>query len=273
MDFNIKLQDGKLLKGMIHSPGEKIRAVVILIHGLGEHIQRYSYWAELFTRENIGFSGVDLPGHGRSAGRRGNIKNFSVTDEMIDILLESCRRTFTGVPIFLYGHSLGGGIVLNYLIRKNPQVKGAVITSPWLRLSFEPPKIKLKMAAVMKSIMPGLVQSASLNVNHISHVKEVNDNYLSDPLNHDKISVGLFSSVVSAADYSMEHAADLKIPTLLLHGSADLITSPDASREFAAKSAIVEFRIWEGGYHELHNESFKDDVFAYISNWINGKLA
>jgi acylglycerol lipase len=89
MDFHIKLKNGQILKGMIQSPGENAKAVVILVHGLGEHIQRYSYWASLFNKAEIGFAGMDLPGHGRSEGRKGNIKNYAQVGEMIDILLNT----------------------------------------------------------------------------------------------------------------------------------------------------------------------------------------
>ena len=102
MDFNIKLSNGQVLRGMIQSPGENTKAVIILIHGLGEHIQRYIYWADLFKKEGIGFAGVDLPGHGRSEGRRGNIKSFALLGEMIDILLKSCNQTFRHTCLYLW---------------------------------------------------------------------------------------------------------------------------------------------------------------------------
>jgi acylglycerol lipase len=271
MDFNIKLSNGQVLKGMIQSPGENTKAVIVLVHGLGEHIQRYSYWADLFRNEGIAFTGIDLPGHGRSDGRRGNIKNYKLLEEMINILLNSCQKTFPGIPVYLYGHSLGGGIVLDYLLRVNPRIKGAIVTSPWLRLSFEPPRIKVIMASVMKNLVPGLLQPSGLNVNHISHDADVIEKYKTDPLVHDKISVSLFHGAMNAAKYSLEHASELKVPTLLMHGSDDLITSPEGSREFASKAAKVELKIWENGYHELHNELFKEDVFKYIMSWINRK--
>jgi acylglycerol lipase len=272
MDFNIKLRNGQVLSGIIQSPGENARAVILMVHGLGEHIQRYAYWADLFKKEGIGFAGVDLPGHGRSEGRRGNIKSYTVLEEMIDILLKSCRKTFPGLPIFIYGHSLGGGIVLDYLIRNNPKVKGAIVTSPWLRLSFEPSRIKVIMASVMKNIMPWLIQPSGLIVSHISHDQSVVEKYKTDPLNHGKISVSLFYGAMTAAKYSLSHASELKVPTLIVHGSDDLICSPAGSIEFAAKTTMAELKIWDGGYHELHNESFKEGVFAYIMNWINSKI-
>jgi len=269
MDFHIKLKNGQILKGIIQSPGENAKAVIILVHGLGEHIQRYSSWANLFIKEEIGFAGVDLPGHGRSEGRRGYIKNYAQVGEMIDILINTCKKTFPGIPVYIYGHSLGGGIVLEYLIRRNPKIKGAIVTSPWLRLSFEPPKIKVAMASFMKNIIPGLIQPSGLNVSHISHDETVVENYKSDPLVHGKISVSLFHAAMTAARYSLDHASELRIPTLLMHGSDDQICSPEGSREFASKSDKVEFKLWEGGYHELHNEPFRDEVFKYILNWIN----
>ena len=269
MEFNIKLNNKQILNGVIISPGEHTKAVIIMVHGLGEHIQRYLNWAGLFKNEGIGFIGVDLPGHGRSQGRRGNIKNYYQTEEMLDILLENTRKTFPGCSIYIYGHSLGGGIVLEYLLKKNPKIKGAIVTSPWLRLTFQPPKSKLVLASIMKNLMPGLVQESGLNVNHISHDGAEVDKYVNDPLVHGKISVGLFAGAMNAGEYSLKHASELKIRTLILHGSDDKLTSPQASMEFASKTNLVELKIWEGGYHELHNEIFRNEVFKYIMNWIN----
>ena len=269
MDFNIKLNRGNILRGIIQSPGENTKAVIIMVHGLGEHIQRYYHWADLFRKEGIGFAGVDLPGHGRSDGKRGNIKNYEILTEMIDILFKTASRTFPGIPVFLYGHSLGGGIVLDYILRKNPKIKGAIITSPWLRLSFEPPKIKLFMASFLKYLLPSLIQQSGLDSIQLSHNEEVVEKYNNDPLVHFKISVSLFYGAINAAKYILSHASELRIPTLLLHGSDDQICSPDGSREFASKSDKVELKIWDGGYHELHNEPDNQEVFYYIIKWIN----
>ena len=99
MDFNIKLKSGLVLRGIIQSPGENARAVVVMVHGLGEHIQRYGYWSELFRNEGIAFTGVDLPGHGRSEGRKGHVSSYEVINEMITIMLDSCRKHFR---VFLF---------------------------------------------------------------------------------------------------------------------------------------------------------------------------
>jgi len=273
MEFNIKLGNGQVLRGFIRSPGDHIRAVVILVHGLGEHIRRYDAWAQKFNSEGIGFAGVDLPGHGLSEGKRGHIRSYSLLDEMTGILINECMKTFPEIPILLYGHSLGGGMLLSYLVRKNPKVIGAIVTSPWLRLSFGPDKSKVKFAGLLKNIFPAMVKSSDLVVEHISHDREVAEKYKNDPGIHGKISLSLFHGAMSAADYALENAGKLKIPLLIMHGSDDQICSPDGSREFVSKAPGAELKIWEGGYHELHNEPFREEVFAYLMEWVNLKLA
>jgi acylglycerol lipase len=272
MDINIKLSNGQILRGMVNSSGEDTRAMIIFVHGLGEHIQRYTHWFELFRGAGIGFTGVDLPGHGRSDGRRGNISRFVLLDEMLDILLSGCQGTFPGIPVFIYGHSLGGSIILDYLLRMNPKVRGAIVTAPWLRLSFEPDRNRIFLARILKYILPGLVQPSGLVVDHISHDKTVVEKYKNDPLVHNKISVSLFYEAVRIGRYSLAHASELKVPILIMHGTDDQIVSPSGSLDFAGKTNLAELKTWDGFYHEIHNEIFSQDVFAYIINWINKKI-
>lgn len=273
MDFNIKLSNSQILRGFIKSPGENLRAVVILVHGRGEHIQRYNNWAGLFNEVMIGFAGVDLPGHGRSDGKRGHIKSYALTDEMINILLNECRKTFPGVPLFLYGHSMGGCIVLDYLVRKDPKVRGAIVSSPWLKLAFEPDKTRVILAGIMRYIFPAMIQPAGLVVEHLSRDQKVVDGFKNDPLNHNKISLSLFHETMLAASNTLKNAANMKKPLLLIHGTGDRICSHEGSLEFASKTSLAELKLWDGGYHELHNDLYRDEVFNSINSWINSRLA
>jgi alpha-beta hydrolase superfamily lysophospholipase len=108
-------------------------------------------------------------------------------------------------------------------------------------------------------------------VEHISHDPEEVAKYKSDPLVHDNCSVSLFHSSMSSGKYVIKHSGELKVPTLILHGSDDKITSPEGSREFASGNKYTDIRIFEGGYHELHNELFRNDVFDFILKWIDKK--
>ncbi len=272
MDYNVKLSNGQILKGLIRSPGSNLRCLIIMVHGLGEHIQRYDELADFFLNKNIAFTGVDLPGHGRTDGRRGHVKNYDVLAEIIDVLISQGKKTFPGIPVVLYGHSFGGLVVLEYLLKKQPLIKGAVVTSPLLRLAFEPDKLRLTFADIMKYILPGLIQPTGLLADHLSHDSKVAEAYRSDPLVHGKISVNLFTGIMKSSRYCLAHASDLNVPLLLLHGSDDMICAPSGSIEFAAKAKMAELKIWENGYHELHNEPFKAEFFEYIMNWLNARL-
>jgi alpha-beta hydrolase superfamily lysophospholipase len=272
MDFNIKLSNRQILRGIIKSPGSDLKIVIIMVHGLGEHINRYSDLADRFILNKIGFAGVDLPGHGHSEGKRGHIRSYNLLDEMTGILVSECRKTFPGIPLFLYGQSLGGTIVLHYLLNRNPEVAGAIVTSPWLKLSFEPDRNKVKLAAIVQHIMPGLLQPSGLVAEHLAHDKEIVEKYKTDPDNHGKISVRLFIKTERAASELLQNASSLKIPLLLMHGSDDQICSPEGSREFASKTGKAELKIWDGGFHELHNEPFREEVFNYVLKWIYSRI-
>ena len=110
-------------------------------------------------------------------------------------------------------------------------------------------------------------------MDHISHDQEVVEAYRNDPLIHGKISVSLFHSAMSAAKNSLENAGNLKKPLLLMHGTDDHICSPEGSREFAAKTKMAELKLWDGGYHELHNDLYRHEVFNYIITWLNSRIA
>ncbi|MCU0455013.1 MAG: lysophospholipase [Bacteroidales bacterium] len=272
MEYSIVLKNGMVLRGVISAPGGIPKAFILFVHGLGEHIGRYDHWTSYLRSSGIGFTGVDLPGHGRSDGARGHIGSYALTDEMIGILNEHICKTFPGIPVFIYGHSLGGGIVLDHLVRRKPSFRGAIVTSPWIKLAFQPSRFKILLAGTMRHILPGLTQPSGLVVDHISHDSEVVQRYNSDPLVHDRISVSLFHNAMNAAAGALRNARQLEIPLLLMHGSSDMICSPEGSLEIASATDRAELKIWDGGYHELHNELFKEDVFSYLLNWMTKQL-
>ncbi|TFH34079.1 MAG: alpha/beta hydrolase [Bacteroidia bacterium] len=272
MELSFTMQDGSRIRVKIDRTSMDIKGVIVLIHGLGEHLERYNEWAGRFVDSGFSVIRVDLPGHGRSGGKRGHIKSFGMVDEIISNLTTMADEEFPGVPVILYGHSLGGTFVLNYLLSGNGGINLAIVTSPWIKLSFEPPRGKMILASVVKNILPALVQPTGLVPEHLSHDHDVVKRYIEDPLVHYKISVALFSGVHIAARAIMERGSEIKLPLLLLHGEDDLITSPGSSSEFAMISPGATFKLWKGGYHELHNEPFRDEIFKEIVGWLNSQL-
>ncbi|MCI0523615.1 MAG: lysophospholipase [Bacteroidales bacterium] len=248
------------------------KALILLVHGIGEHAGRYRTWAERFNRAGISFRSFDLPGHGQSAGRRGVMPPLEKIYDMFDTVIEGISADIDGVPLFLYGHSLGGGLVLNYIIRRKPSVRGAIVTSPWVRLAEEPPKLKVLLASVAKKLMPGMTQPSGLNINSLSRDREVVALYKSDPLVHGMISAGLFASMTDAAAETLARASEIGCPLLLAHGRDDMITSPSGSVEVAGSAPVATLKLWDGGYHELHNDHLRDEHFDFIIEWIDTLL-
>lgn len=255
-------------------PQDKPKAVICLVHGLGEHSGRYAHLAEYLTGKGFAFTTFDLRGHGKSQGKMGHTSSYKALLDDIRVFLDKTSNQFPGLTQFLYGHSLGGNLVMNYALRRKPRIKGIIVTSPWLRLSFELPAIKIAMGKIMNKIWPSFTQSSELDIKALSRDPEVIKIYENDPLVHDRISARLFISAYEAGLWALEHANELELPLLLMHGSADEINSPAASNDFAKKKKEnVTFKMWEGFYHELHNEPQKQEVFSFLLSWLERRNA
>jgi alpha-beta hydrolase superfamily lysophospholipase len=252
----------------VEMPGDKPEAIVILVHGLGEHQGRYREWCERFLEVNRGVVMFDLPGHGMSGGKRGHIASYSRVGKIIRYLRDKTGADYPGIPLILYGHSLGGNIVLDYLLSGTDGFSASVVTSPWIKLAFEPGRLKVLMAKLAGSIAPSVTQPTNLVAEHLSSDPEVAVAYRNDPLVHSVISVALYSSATRAAGRVLRDGNLIRIPLLIMHGTDDKISSPQGSGDLASIVPDATLKLWENGYHELHNEPFSDQVFQFIHSWI-----
>ena len=249
------------------------KAVVCLVHGLGEHSSRYAHVAEAFGKEGFVLFTSDLRGHGRSGGPRGHISSIEDFMQDIDVLLEQARARYPGLPLFLYGHSLGGIQVLHYGLLRKPKVKGVIATSSGLHTAIESQSMKVMMAKILGSLIPKVAIASGLDAKGISRDEKVVQAYQKDSLVHDKISLGFGKVMIGVTAWTLAHAGEFSLPLLLLHGKADTIAFPSSSTEFAAplkeKCTLV---LWEDAYHELHNESEKAEVFKTMTLWMDARL-
>lgn len=245
------------------------KALILLVHGLGEHAGRYAGWAARFNERGVTLRAFDLPGHGHSEGRRGVIASPEKVYDTIDQISAGIASEFPGVPLFIYGHSLGGGIVLNYLIRRKPEIQGAIVTSPWIFLSESPALVKVLLASMAKKLMPGMTQPSGLKTEFLSRDPAVVDAYRKDPLVHGQISAGLYGWMTDAAAETLGRASEITVPLLIAHGRSDMIISPSGSLLVAGSAPKATLKLWEGGYHELHNDLLKDEHFDFITEWID----
>ncbi|MGE4288145.1 MAG: lysophospholipase [Salinivirgaceae bacterium] len=250
-------------------PDEQPRAVITLVHGFGEHCSRYEPYFSAFKDEPIAFLGFDLYGHGKSDGKRGTIVSYDSLLDDVALLINFTKEQFPNLPHYVYGHSMGGNIVLNFLLRRQADLTGAIVTSPWLKLTNEPPAMLKMLVSALRLVMPNVTMNSGLDIKAISSQVDEVKKYSDDPLNHGRISFRLLHEVVFWGRWAMENASALLVPTLLMHGTADKITSPLASEYvFESNRDKIKFVSWEGKFHELHNENVRRDVALTVTNWM-----
>lgn len=251
-------------------PDRESRAALALVHGHGEHVGRYAHVGEALAQAGYALMGFDLRGHGRSDGPRGHTPDYEALLSDLDLLLEQVTNRYPKVPVVLYGHSLGGNLVLNYALRRKPKIAGVIATGPWLKLAFEPPALQVTLGRVMDKLAPAFTQKSGLETAALSRDSGIVKAYLDDPLVHDRISARLFVAMYESGQWALEHAAEFPVPLLLMHGTGDRLTSAAASRQFAERGGKnVTWRAWDDWYHEIHNEPEKEQVLAVMVQWLD----
>lgn len=269
-ESKLESKDGITFHTRTWEPEGKIKAVVALIHGHGEHIGRYENVASALTSAGYVLAGYDSRGHGKSTGPRGYIPDYDALMNDIGAFISRLGEKYSGQPVFLYGHSMGGNQVINYALRRHPKIAGVIATGPWLKLAFEPSRVQVILARIMNNILRSFTQPSGLDTKGLSHDVEVVRLYDNDPLNHNKVSARLFVGMYESGLWALEHASEFSLPLLLMHGGADPITSAAASRQFAVQAGKnVTLSIWDGLYHEIHNEFEQGEVFKVMIEWLD----
>ncbi len=248
-------------------------AVVCLVHGIGEHSGRYAQVAEAFCRQGWALFGPDHRGHGRSGGPRGHFPSAATLEHDLDLHLAAARNRYPGVPLVLYGHSLGGIFVLYYGLKSRPDVRGIVATSPGLETALEKQPVKVLAAKVLGLLLPRISMASGLDASAISREKPVISTYQKDPLVHDRITLGSGRMLIGMNRWTLLHAGEMTLPLLLMHGTHDAIAFPSGSIHFAAPLGNkCDLVLWEGAFHELHNEPEREEVLQTMTTWIGKQL-
>lgn len=258
------------IKGFSWKPKGIVNASLILIHGLGEHSQRYNHVIEFFNKNNISVYALDLIGHGQSAGKRGHADSYDMIASDILHLISIARSENKNVPIFLYGHSLGGALALYIALKMKPEIAGYIVTSPGLIPANPPQGFRLFLAKTMNILGPSFTLDNKLYRPGLSRDEKVVEAYNADPLVHPMISARLGMQLLNNGNWMIDHASELSSPTLLMQGSADKLVDPNGSRQFSEKAPrkYLTYKEWNGFYHELHNEPEKGRVLDFILGWI-----
>lgn len=253
---------------------ENPRALVAICHGLGEHSGRYAALASDLVARRFTVVCFDLPGHGDSAGPRGDMRSWiQVRDQAIPAMF-GASRGMPGQPPelkhVLLGHSMGGLMALDYALAHPRGLLGVVASAPALTAAL-PPWWKLALANVARVTTPAAGFPHGLDESGMSRDPEVVRLRATDPLMHGKISPRLYFAFEEARQRVMRDARRLAIPALLLHGAADRVTDPKGSLEFtgAAPHEKVRLFTYRDAYHEIFNDLSRDLVIKDLIGWLD----
>jgi alpha-beta hydrolase superfamily lysophospholipase len=252
------------------------KAVVVRIHGLGEHAGRHVHVAQRLVDAGYAVAMVDLRGHGRSGGTRGHTPIEGALDD-IDALLDLAAERAPGLPVYLFGHSLGGLFALLEVMRRpRAAVAGVVVSAPALRSPVLEQRVKMTAAKRLGSVAPFVTMPTGLDDSGLSRDAAVVQAYRDDPYVHGVASLRLAKDGAEGAQWVLEHAGEITLPLLILHGSADPITYPSGSRELAAAlpaGADVTLTMYDGVMHEPHNEPEQQQVLDDVVAWLDAHVS
>lgn len=254
-------------------PESEPKAVLVIVHGMAEHGGRYRHVVDALVPKGYAIYAADHRGHGRSPGKRMFVNSWSEYLDDLGRFIKLVKGRWAGRPFFLYGHSMGGNVTLNYVLRHPEGYNGVIASAPAVG-KLDVPPILAFMSKILSRLAPALQVKTSLDANDISRDPAESQAYANDPLVLDFGTPRFGVEFPAAAEWAMAHAAEFKPPLLMIHGDADHIVNVSASRRFFAKVPHNDKKliVYEGGVHESHNDIHHKQVLADIEQWLEVHL-
>jgi acylglycerol lipase len=257
---------------------EPSKTVLVIHHGLGEHIGRYQSLADHLVDVPIHLFGYDAVGHGESGGKRGDAAGFeglaSDLRHMIGVILEASGAE----NVILFGHSMGAAVVAHCLATAtaHPAVRGVILSAPPVEIHRTTLiNFKITLGRVLARVAPRVTLSNEIDHTNISSVSSERDRYARDPLVHDRISLRLAASLIDEAGALPERVESVSLPLFLYQGVDDGVVQIRGTRRLAetwgGEVKCVEF---DGARHETHHETpeIVDQLIGEMRNWLSPHL-
>lgn len=270
----IRSKDGTQIFTRAWRPLAPARAVVVLVHGFKAHGGLFDWVGTQLSQRGFAPYALDLRGHGRSHGERLHIHKLSDYTDDVDALVAAARRRDPGLPVFVLGHSAGGVISCMYVLEHQKQLAGLICES----FAHEVPAPDFALAVIkgLDHIAPNL-HVFKLEDEAFSRDPEFVERMKTDPLIERKAYPAHTVAELVRADERLKNGdfARIKLPVLILHGTADRVTRPHGSQRFdqLGGSQDKTLRLYEGHYHDLLNDLDRETVLADIVEWMRNRVA
>ena len=269
-----KASDGSNIYYQLWEPATDTVAVVMICHGVAEHGGRYRRVAQHLNDKGYAVAALDLPGHGKSSGKRGHVSRFANFVQALELLREQLGRRFPRQKFFLLGHSMGGLVSATYLLDNQQYLDGCILSGPAFQSDAEPALIQLLIIRILSSLLPTL-PVLQLDGSAVSRDPQEVKAYFEDELVYTgRLSARLVSELFNGISTLTQQWQQIKLPLLIMHGDKDTLTSPKGSEAFYASVASEDKRLqlYPGLYHEILNEPEREQIMTDISDWLSPRV-
>lgn len=273
--IQVQAADGTCLQRYVwqSAPGP-VRGVVVIVHGIRDHAQRYNALAAALNAQHIAVVAQDHRGHGRSGGARQRFDSVEQLMGDVEAGVQHARQAFPGVPVFMFGHSLGGLVTVHYALANPKALKGVVLSGPALKLGAEATTAKRIAVQVLGRVWPSLA------------LQEVDDSLFvrtapakvaqaTDPLIvHDELPAASVLAFLQGVESARARFASFSTPLLAMHGAADRSTDPQGSRDLVGQASVSDKTLREVplAAHDLLHEPEAPELIAEIVAWVSQRL-
>ena len=246
------------------------QGILLLVHGLGEHSSRYQNYVDYFAPRGFTLYAFDTRGHGRSGGPRVYVDRFQRYVDDIALVVSHIQLTHGSLKPFVLGHSLGSLMVLCYGLQHPDDVAGIIASGTALQDALELPGWKRGLASTLSRVTPALQMKNGVPHRYLTHDSAVVAAYERDPLVQTNGTPRVLTEVEATRVYLLQNASLWRVSLLMVHGGDDHICLPEGARVFqaAVPDGLAELRVYDGLYHEIHNEFDKERVFADVERWL-----
>ncbi len=256
-----------------------VKGVLALVHGLGEHSGRYCEVVKGLTAAGYAVFGFDNQGHGKSEGQRGHITSWQDYRDNTQTFLQLVRQREPTAPLFLMGHSLGGLIVLDYVLRGEQSLEFKALNIQRLVVSAPPiqPKggttstVRIWTARLLSGLLPRITVKMGLCKDGLSRSQEITEQTAHDPLTHPYVTLRWGTETLSTLKWVKANIGRITLPILLTHGEDDPIVAPEGTRQIfqQVQSSEKKLAVYPGSYHEPHNDLDSSQVVADLVRWLD----
>lgn len=269
----LRASDGALVHFDVRDGGAVTSGVIVTVHGLGEHLAKYDEWTRAVLSAGWHAAALDLRGHGRTPGRRGDFEFASLVADL-ERFVEVVVERYPDAPVLLVAHSLGALVTLSYAMDgPHDAVRGAVVSNPPLGLVDPPSSWFRSLVRVLDKVAPRLPLPRRSDPARLTRDPERRRALAEDPLRHERITPRALAGIGRAIERVRDGAPEVELPLLVLLAEQDRVVDVSAVAAWAGRAGSDDVTVMRiaGGFHELLNDLGRQATFEKILRWCDDR--